>query len=268
MVRRSRLAKARQRNNWVLGVLALLVVGAVLGGTAWWWGQRKASLDPITLCPAAGPLGHNVLLVDKTDPLNMAQKAAFDLRISDLIEKKTPKGYLLSIYVLGDDFKANAAPLVELCNPGDATGHSELTENLKQLQRQYKDKFIQPVHSLTTQLLSVTPANESPILEMLQMVSLTSLQKHQVDGPRALYVMTDLMQNSKQLSMYQGVPNFERFAQTLFAQKTKIDFKDVDVHIDYLQNAPAQQKQGVFDFWQHYFKKAGAASVAIVPLPG
>lgn len=268
MARRSRLAKARERNNWVLGVLALVVVGAVMGGAAWWWGQRKASLDPITLCPVSGPFGHNVLLVDKTDPLNMAQKAAFDLRITDLIEKKTPKGYLLSIYVLGDDFKANAAPLVELCNPGDATGHSELTENLKQLQRQYKEKFIQPVQSLTTQLLSVTPANESPILEMLQMVSLTSLQKHQVDGPKSLYVMTDLMQNSKQLSLYRGVPNFERFAETLFAQKTKIDFKDVEVHIDFLQNAPELQKQSVFDFWQQYFKKAGAASVSIVPLPG
>jgi hypothetical protein len=64
------------------------------------------------------------------------------------------------------------------------------------------------------------------------------------------------------------VPDFERFSDTAYAQKTKILFQDVDVHIDLLQNAPALQKQSLLDFWRQYFKKAGAASVEIVALPG
>lgn len=268
MARKSRLAKSRQRSNLLWGLVALTLVTIVMGAAAWWWRQRQPTIDPVTLCPVTGPIGHTILLVDKTDPLNLAQKAAFDLLISDLVEHKTPKGYLLSIFVLGDEFKANTTPLVELCNPGDDAGHSDLTENTKQLRRQYKEKFLKPVFDQTEQLLSITPANESPILEMLQMVSLTSLQKHHVDGPKQLIVMTDLMQNSKQLSWYKGVPDFERFSDTVFAQKTKILFKDVDVHIDLLQNAPALQKQNLFDFWRQYFKKAGAASVEIEALPG
>jgi hypothetical protein len=268
MARKSRLARHRQRNNLLLGVMALVLVSSVMGAAAWWWRQRQPTLDAASLCPLSGPIGHTILLVDKTDPLNLAQKAAFDLLISDLVEHKTPKGYLLSIFVLGDDFKANTQPLVELCNPGDDAGHSDLTENTKQFRRQYKEKFIQPVRNQTEQLLGIAPANESPILEMLQMVSLTSLQKHHVDGPKKLIVMTDLMQNSKQLSLYKGVPDFERFSDTAFAQKTKILFQDVEVRIDLLQNAPALQKQNLLTFWQMYFKKAGAASVDIVPLPG
>ena len=100
MARRSKGTKSRQRNNILLGSLALLLVICVMGTTAWWWNQKRNTTDPKTLCPADGPMGHNILLVDKTDPMNLAQKAAFDLLVTDLVTNKTPPGYLLSIFVL------------------------------------------------------------------------------------------------------------------------------------------------------------------------
>jgi len=115
MARKSKAARSRQRSNILLGSLALLLVIFVMGATAWWWSQKRNTLDPKTLCPVDGPLGHNILLVDKTDPLNLAQKSAFDLLVTDLVSNKTPPGYLLSIFVLGDDFVAQTKPLVELC---------------------------------------------------------------------------------------------------------------------------------------------------------
>jgi hypothetical protein len=268
MVRRSRSARKRQQSNVLLGSLALLVVLGILGGVGWWWSQRKPGVDPKTLCPVSGPIGHNVLLVDKTDPLNLAQKAAFDLWVTDLVERKTPKGYLLTIFVLGDDFKSQTLPLVELCNPGDATGHSELTENIKQLNRLYKDRFLQPVFDQSKELLGVTPAKESPILEMLQMVNLNAFLKHRVDGPKQLFVMSDLLQNSKSLSMYKGVPNFEDFSQTAYARKTKIDMTDVDVRVELLLNVPSLQKDNLLQFWESYFKQSGAMGFKVVQLPG
>jgi hypothetical protein len=268
MARKSRLARQRQRSNLMLGSFAVLVVVAVAIGSAWWWGQKKSGLDAKTLCPTTGPIGHHVLLIDKTDPLNLAQKAAFDLLVKNLVTRDTPRGYLLSIFVLGEDFKAQTTPLVELCNPGDGKGHDELTENIKQLNRQYQNGFIKPIASQTTQLLSATSAQESPILEMLQMVSLNSFQSHQVNGPKTLIVLTDLLQNSKQLNMYKGIPNFADFYVTSYAQRTKIQFDGVDVKVHLLQNSPALQKQNLLDFWQQYFQKAGAQSVEFEPLPG
>lgn len=268
MARKSKAARSRQRSNILLGSLALLLVISVMGATAWWWSQKRNTLDPKTLCPVDGPLGHNILLVDKTDPLNLAQKAAFDLLVTDLVSNKTPPGYLLSIFVLGDDFVAQTKPLVELCNPGDGTGHNELTENIKQLNRQYKERFLNPIFEQSTQLLSIAPAQESPILEMLQMVSLNSIQKHHVDGPKTLVVLSDLLQNSKQLNMYRTSPAFEEFATTTYAQKTRINFQGVDVQVHYLQNSPSLQVDKLFRFWREYFKASGAKSLDLTALPG
>lgn len=268
MARRSKGTKSRQRNNILLGSLALLLVICVMGTTAWWWNQKRNTTDPKTLCPSDGPLGHNILLVDKTDPMNLAQKAAFDLLVTDLVTNKTPPGYLLSIFVLGDDFVAQTKPLVELCNPGDSRGHNELTENIKQINRQYKDRFLSPIFDQSTQLLSIAPAQESPILEMLQMVSLNSIQKHRVDGPKTLIVLSDLLQNSKQLNMYRTSPTFEEFSNTSYAQKTKINFQGVDIQIHYLQNSPSLQVDKLFRFWREYFKASGAKSLELVALPG
>ena len=268
MARKSKLARSRQRSNILLGSLALLLVISVLGAAVWWWNQKRNTTDPKTLCPLDGPLGHNILLVDKTDPLNLAQKAAFDLLVTDLVSNKTPPGYLLSIFVLGDDFVAQTKPLVELCNPGDGKGHNELTENIKQLNRQYKDRFLTPIFEQSTQLLSIAPAQESPILEMLQMVSLNSIQKHHVDGPKILIVLSDLLQNSKQLNMYKGTPAFQEFANTGYAHKTQINFQGVDIQIHYLQNSPVLQGDKLFLFWREYFKAAGSKSLDLVALPG
>ena len=268
MARKSKTARSRQRSNILFGSFALLLVISVMGAAAWWWSQKRNTTDPKTLCPIEGPIGHNILLVDKTDPLNLAQKAAFDLLVTDVVSNKTPPGYLLSIFVLGDDFVTQTKPLVELCNPGDGRGHNELTENIKQLNRQYKDRFLNPIFEQSTQLLSIAPAQESPILEMLQMVSLNSIQKHHVDGPKTLIVLSDLLQNSKQLNMYKVLPTFEQFTSTAYAHKTQINFQGVDIQIHYLQNSPNLQVDTLFRFWKEYFKAAGSKTVALEALPG
>jgi hypothetical protein len=103
---------------------------------------------------------------------------------------------------------------------------------------------------------------------MLQMVNLNAFLKHRVDGPKQLFLMSDLLQNSKPLSMYKAVPNYEDFAQTTYARKTKIDMSDVDVRVELLLNVPALQKDNLLTFWESYFKQSGAASFKVVPLPG
>lgn len=268
MVKKSKSARNRQRMNLLLGSVSLLVVMGLASGALWWWSQKKSGIDPATLCPISGPLGHNILLIDKTDPFNLPQKASFDLIVNDLVNKQTPPGYLLSIYILGDDFKTQTKPLVELCNPGDAKGHSEFTENTKQLTRQYKERFLKPVAEQTTQLLSINSAQESPILEMIQMVNLNSIQRHNVDGPKQLIVLSDLLQNSKLLSMYKSVPTFEAFNTTSYAQKVKSNFEGVEIKVHLLQNAPNLQKQNLFDFWKKYFESSGATTYELQLLPG
>jgi len=268
MVRRSRTARRRDRQHWVGGSILLLIVLLVVAASVWWWTQRQAAPNPQTLCPAQGPRGHVVLLVDRTDPFNRAQKVAFDNLVRDVVERQLPPGYLLSVFMLADDFDRQTLPLVELCNPGDARGHNELTENLRQIDRTYREKFLTPLREGSERMVDAAPAQVSPVLEMLQMVSLQAFERHRVDGPRELIMVSDLLQHGPQFSFYRNPPSYEAFELTPFAQKTRVAFEGVDVRVALLLHQPALQQEPLKRFWQTYFERAGARSVRITPLPG
>jgi hypothetical protein len=252
----------------MLGLLAFAAALAIAGGAPWaWWSHRSPSLDA-QMCPPGGPTGHIVLLVDKTDPLTFTQKQAFQQRLRDLVARRTPPGTLLSVFVLGEDFRATARPLVELCNPGSGAGASPLTANPAQLERQYDDRFIAPLMAETEALQSATPAHWSPLFEMLQMVGINAFEARDVKGPRRLVVMSDLLHNTPELSMYRGIPDFEAFSRTAYGVKTEARLPGVQVELDVLMNTPALQTRRLVEFWEPWFDRAGARVVRVDPLEG
>ena len=268
MARESRRQAERARRQVLLGGLAFAVAIAIAAGAAWAWYERPAGLDA-SLCPADGPKGHYVLLVDKTDPLTFTQKQAFQVRLRELVERRTPQGYLLSVFVLGESFRDNAKPLVELCNPGDGTGRSALTANLAHLKRQYDERFIAPLMAEADALQATTPARTSPIFEMLQLVGINAFQSRGVKGERRLIVMSDMLQNTTQFSMYRGgLPDFAAFAQTDYGRKAQAQLPGVEVELDVLVNTPALQTRRNLEFWEDYFDQAGARIVRVDPLEG
>lgn len=267
MIRKSRLAQKKSRNNVIIGLAFIALVIAVLAGVIWWDSVRPAPLDSQTLCPLSGPLGHQILLVDRTDPFNEAQKSAFDNAVKDLVES-LPVGHLFSVFVLGDDFKAQTKPLLDLCNPGDGQGKSGLTENIKALRTQYVNNFTQPLRSVTTELLSINSAKESPIIEMLQLVYLNSVQVHKVKGPINLYILSDMMQFSAAMDMYKSPPNFEKYDATYAAKKLWVNLEGIDVHVILLNNNIKNQSPAFMEFWNSYFKRANVKSLEVTSLPG
>jgi len=230
--------------------------------------QTQPAPDSATLCPAEGPRGHYVLLVDKTDPLSFTQKQSFSVFLEDLVKRRVPEGYLLSVFVLGEDFKSNAQPLVELCNPGAGDNKSALTSNVQRARRTYEEKFIKPLLSQGEALQSSQPAKMSPILEMLQLVAITGFRKHDVQGERKLFLMSDMLHNAASLSMYRGTPSYAEFSDTDYGRKTQADLRDVSVELYYLLNAPQLQTRRNLLFWESYFTKSGARLMQVRPLEG
>ena len=267
MARQTRQQKRKTRNNILLSVFFMCVVVLGLGAAYWWSSQRKPGLDPVTMCPAQGPTGHHVLLIDRTDPFNLAQKTSLDIFIKQLVDN-TPPGYLLSVYVLGDDFKANTTPLLELCNPGDGHEQSQLTANLKALKQQYVKHFIEPMLAVTQGMMDSQPAKESPILEMLQLVNLNSIQKQHVQGEVVLYVLSDMLQNSKVLNMYGKPVSFEAYASSYGASKLFVDFSQVKVQVHLVNSSPRTLNPSLLDFWKAYFEKAGVKDLSFHALAG
>lgn len=268
MAQLGRRARQRRTKEIVFGALAILLVLGVVSGVTYFLMSRPAGLDKETLCPANGPIGHYVLLVDKTDPLNFTQREAFTVTLRELIERQIPEGYLLSVFVLGDDFKENAKPLVELCNPGTGQDKSELTANLRQLKKQYQEGFLDPLFKQSEALMAAQPAKFSPIFEMMQLVAINGFRKHAVKGERRLVVMSDMLHNTPQFSMYKGPVDYPAFASSTYGQKAKLELRGVQVEIHYLMNTPQLQTKRNLKFWEDYFENAGARIVAVRPLEG
>jgi hypothetical protein len=268
MARGGRRAGQRHTKAIVLGTAVILMVLGVVAGVTFFMMTRSESLDKETLCPAKGPTGHYVLLVDKTDPLTFTQKEAFSVTLREIIGKRIPEGYLLSVFVLGEDFKTNAKPLVELCNPGTGQGKSALTANLKQLNKIYQDGFLGPLLKQSEAMMATQPSKMSPIFEMMQLVSINGLRKHDIKGERRLIVMSDMLHNTSQFSMYKGPVDYPSFASSTYGQKSQLELKDVEVEIHYLMNTPQLQTKRSLKFWEDYFNKAGARIVTVRPLEG
>jgi hypothetical protein len=253
-------AKAKRNDTrWLVAGVALLVVAvAVVALVLYFVIARDPPLDKITMCPAAGPRGHIVLLVDKTDPLNFTQRAAFSVAMKELVETKVPEGHLLSVFVLGEKFEQSAQPIIELCNPGSDVGKSELSENLKRLRKQYEDRFVRPLEDAAKSLVADEPSKASPIFEMLQLVGINGFRKHAVKGPKRLVLVSDMLHNTPQFSMYTGPSEFELFEATDYAKRTQAELRDVSVELHYLMTTPRLQNRRNQVFWERYFERAGA----------
>jgi hypothetical protein len=241
---------------------------AALGGAAYYLFTREPGLDRGTLCPRTGPTAHTVLLVDKTDPLNFNQRQAFLRLLQDLVDRRIAPGHLISVFVLGEDIREGATPLVELCNPGSAEGKSALTANVRKLELQFRERFREPLLEQADALVSTTPARSSPLLEMLQLVSINGFRKHAASGPRRLIIVSDMLHKTSEYSMYQGIAEFERFAASDYGRKTGAELSGVEVEIHHVLHYPKLQTPRQIEFWNAYFTRSGARMVVVRPLEG
>lgn len=268
MTGQSAQARRRQQQNrqGILIFIAVTVFAAI--ALTVYAMNREPDLDKTNLCPATGPTGQVVLLVDKTDPLNFTQKQAFQRFLDDLAIRGVPEGNLLSVFMLGEDYTTTSEPLLELCNPGDGHDKSDLTHNPKQLMKHFQQRFRKPVVELADKLETTQPAKLSPIFEMIQLVAINGFRKHHVAGPKKLYIVSDMMHNTPQYSMYRGDFNFEAFLETPYGRKTTTDLKGVDVDLQYIINTPQLQTRRHAQFWEQYFSTVGAHLDAVHLLEG
>ena len=267
-MRKSRAARKRQAKNIAIGVGALVVFIGALVGTGYYLTTRDAGLDRESLCPVNGATAHTVLLVDKTDPLTFNQKQAFIRLLEDLVDRRIQPGERVSVFVVGEDYREGAKALVDICNPGSGKGKSELTANIEKLNAQFRSRFREPLLKQADALIATQAAKNSPILEMLQLVSLNGFRKHAVEGPRRLIIVSDLLHNPPQLSMYRGVPGYESYASADYARRMQTDFSGVDVEIHELLHTPKLQTRALVQFWEKYFTNSGVKVVLVRPMEG
>ena len=189
MARRGRHAAASEARTTlkIIGVCAVIL--AFVAGAVYLWSQVKDPVNTKTLCPKDGPVGHTVLLVDKSDPLTFTQSKEFSVLYREVVTKQIKKGYLLSVYALTDEFKDTAEPLLELCNPGNGSDIDPLTGGKQLAKKLYDEKYVRALLELAPSLVAENPGKASPIMEMIQLAGITGFRRKDVKGPRRLIVV-------------------------------------------------------------------------------
>ncbi|MEX2164988.1 MAG: hypothetical protein WD823_12205 [Sulfuricaulis sp.] len=264
-VRGARDRRAARQKTVASILLGLLVAVAIAVG-AWRVGQRPG--PTALLCPAEGAKAHIALLVDMTDPLSFTQgKALSGLVASFASGRRVKEGELLSVFALGSDLRKDSEPIFEKCNPGDGKDKGNFDDNPKLWAERFAKDYERPVLQLEEQLKAVRAAKQSPIMEMAQLMGLR-FDHHGVKGPRRLIIVSDMLHNTADYSMYVEPPDFPALEKRPHFQKLRAKLPGVDVEILLLLNRPEIQNRRLTKFWEEYFKDAGAVLQGVDFAPG
>ncbi len=266
--RANKYSKKSENGEWFKIIFSVIFIVGVLGGVGFYMYSKPKSADVATLCPADGPLGHIVVLVDNTDPYSFIQREAFVQALASLSDGVVPEGYLLSVFALGEDFQKNAEPVFEKCNPGSIDGKSELTANLKRIDKRLNDGFREPILKLEDLLMVQDPAKYSPVFEMIQLASIKGFRAKNVKGERKLIIFSDMLPNTPDFSMFKGVPDYKSFSSTSYGERSKTDLTGVKVELHYLMKYPKLQNMKQLNFWEQYFEDTGARLTRVQTMEG
>lgn len=255
----------------VLAVVIVLVVLAGLGGLFLFVNQRAAalaSLDPDSLCPKAGPVSQFDVLIDRTDALTEIQGEALKRQILAWADA-VPKHGAFKVYEVGHG-GALLQPVVSVCNPGDGSDQSSLDSNPRMWRQRYQEKFTAPVQDMLERMRLDEEQARSPIMEGVQAIAVKDFGPDAPRGPKALMVVSDLLQNQTGFSLYKAVPGIDTFWPTPYATSLRVNLTGIHVEVYMLHRLKAASKQtdALGKFWIDWLERQGAQVDAFKSVPG
>lgn len=268
--RRTRAAKAANRKKYISVIAVAAMLGIIVAGGAWYVSERSAmdALDE-NLCPPE-PAEYVAVVVDVTDPLTLAQRQ--DLRNKlDALTETIPLGGRLAFFRVAPAQDKLLEPLLEVCNPGSVTDFSEMSRDLKQVQEKFERGFEQPILDTYEKIFTASGSEQSPILSSMQSVNLTELQTGQaLQKPRRLILISDLLENTSDLSFYGRLPTAEEVLESAGFTSRRTDLRGVEVELWMLQRSDYQstQPRALPELWNILLREQGARSVSAERISG
>jgi len=254
--------------------LALIAVSIAVIGSFLFFGLtgEKRELDKTTNCPVKGPQSYTAVIIDTTDSVNAIQKIAIRNAFSQ-IKSGIPRNGALAVYAAG--FKGDLSrPETVLCNPGHAGEIDPLIEGQRIAEKMWREGFEKPLESVLEKMLSLGDANNTPLLEAVQSVSVQSFGPLKAAGrddvPKKLIIFSDMLQHSDHLSLYGGVPDAKKFMKTEAYRRIRSDLRGVEVTIHLVRRETKKPIQGttLIKFWEELINGEGGRLVHFNPLEG
>lgn len=249
------------------------LAGAAIGGVAlvilaalFLRGQRQERVFDAANCPEDEDYAAQIaILVDPSDTLTNVQEGSGTPRVLEAIEDGVPATTEIRVFTVGQAGRGNTASILRLCKPVHPDSVSSLTGNPQRAQRRYRDEFVAPLQQTLAALLNVEGDSISPIVEGIQVAAVSAFQPRVSDIPRQLLVVSDMIQNSRNLSFYREPVDFGPLSRNPDYGTLRVDLSGVEVSVFLLARpGGAGRIQGgtLRAFWEDYFLDQGASPLA------
>lgn len=251
--------KRKTRQGWWVtcaSILVLLVVIVVSQMT-----KPDTGADH---CPLDGPVSAQVaVLVDASDALTAVQRRSSLPRLLHSLEQVPERAEIRVYSVARIGRTGDAGAELRLCvppHPDSIGGIEGLWMNKRIAERKHEEDFTEVLEAGLDEMLGAPGDSVSPIVEAIQAASVDAFQPGNAAIPRTLILVSDMVQNSRDLSFYPGVPGFGSFAGSPEYRTRRVDLSGVGATILQLaRRGVAGQRQAgrLQDFWEDYFIDSG-----------
>jgi len=208
-----------------------------------------------------------VVLLDVTDNLSMQEKQAVVNNFEDIV-LQSPSNTSFQVFRVQDIAGSLLAPVGAAFNQiqGNAEANP-LISNPHQQRRQWLESFKAPLMRALEMAMSSDSADQSPIMESVQSVALTTLLTPEAKGaPRRLILVSDLLQHTDEFSFYKSIPEFSSLSDNTNYAKLKTNLSGVDVELWVLRNH-TKDATALADLWRRIIFNQGGNVSKVVPIP-
>ena len=249
--------KQDQRRWTIVGIGLLCFVVLAIGGVfvvQIMLTDSKPKLDA-DYCPQSGTTQVTAILIDRTDLLNPQQQERIRQEL-EVIREEVPVGGAIDVYSIGPTDEELLTPEFRLCNPGRGEDVNAIEELPKFVERRWRETFAEPLQRVFDAMAKGGESANSPIMESIQSVALTAFSgSKRKEAAKKLVIVSDMLQHTDGMSLYRGVPDFEKFRKTAYYRRVRTDLSGVQCEILYVGRDTKRRIQGAAhrNFWQLYF---------------
>jgi len=251
-------------------ISCVVIVFIALGFFRYQLQQKQVLVNPDTLCPVGMPSPKYVAIVfDKSDAYNPIQQH-FLKRFFSEFKKNLLAGTQISVYVIDGQLKEQVSADFIVCAPRTGQGANAFYENPKLIRQRWHQQFEQPLDKVINGYMQAGKADSSPIMEALQIVSLSAFPVASGSVDKQIILVSDMLQHTPEWSHYRGQMDLSKLQKTTYYQRINTDLQNAEVNILYVRREGMEQlqnKRHAF-FWADYIESIGGRVTLIEKIDG
>ncbi len=266
--RRKHKAQSKHRLGLLYIALAIVVVITVFSIRIL-LESRHIVRDSKTGCPVEGSPSYVAIVFDKTDSYNPIQKQYLK-RYFRRLKTQLPTHSQIALYVIKAKNKNRITPEVIVCNPGTGKNSSVWSANPTLLKKRWREQFEIPLDKAIEEFMRSSTADSSPILEMVQIVSLSAFPTGSEKSDKQMIIVSDMLHHTTEWSHYRKQFDFESLHQIPYYKKIRTNLHGTEVQILYVRREGAQKlqtKRHAF-FWADYMHSINGKVTLIEKIDG